>query len=244
MDKLAFQNDYKIRYSELDCNLTLKPAALLQLLQDIASENAESLGFGYSFISKKKLAWFLLKLHIEFNEYPQGDISIRTEPRGYNRLFALRDFEIVDKNTILGEATTTWGLIDLKTKSMSNISEILADNPKMKPFEKRDNDLKYNKINTIQRIDAEKLFEIRYDDVDVNQHVNNSNFLVWALEVLDFEFRKSKKLKALDIVFKKEIKYGANVCSQVQIEQNKTIHCLKNAETKEELCLVQAEWLG
>ncbi len=243
MDKLTFQNDYKIRYSELDCNLTLKPAALLQLLQDIASENAESLGFGYSFISKKKLAWFLLKLHIEFYKYPQGDISIKTEPRGYNRLFAFRDFEIITEDSVLGNATTTWGLIDLNTKSMANISEVLAQNPKMKPFEKREDDLKYNKISTLQRIDAERIFEIRFDDLDVNQHVNNSNFLIWALEVLDFEFRKSKKLKTLDIIFKKEIKYGAKVASQVQIEQNTTIHCLKNAESNEELCLIQAEWI-
>ena len=109
MDINAFQNKYKIRYSELDCNLTLKPASLLQLLQDIASENAESLGFGYSFISKRNLAWFLLKLHIEFDKYPQGDITIKTEPRGWNRLFAFRDFEIINDFDVLGNATTTWG---------------------------------------------------------------------------------------------------------------------------------------
>lgn len=243
MDINAFQNKYKIRYSELDCNLTLKPASLLQLLQDIASENAESLGFGYSFISKRNLAWFLLKLHIEFDKYPQGDITIKTEPRGWNRLFAFRDFEIINDFDVLGNATTTWGLIDLSTKSMANISEVLAQNPNMLPFEKRENDLKYNKITPIQRVDAEKIFEIRYDDVDVNQHVNNSNFLVWALEVLDFDFRKTKKLKALDIVFKKEIKYGAKVISQAQIENNITSHVLKNTETNEELCLLQAEWI-
>ncbi len=243
MDKNAFQNKYKIRYSELDCNFTLKPASLLQLLQDIASENAEFLGFGYSFISQRNLAWFLLKLHIEFDKYPQGDITIKTEPRGWNRLFAFRDFEIVSNEEILGKATTTWGLIDLNTKSMASIGEIFAENTKMKPFEKREDDLKYNKILQVQRIDAEKVFEIRFDDIDVNQHVNNSNFLVWAFETLNYDFRKSKKLKSLDIIFKKEIKYGAKVLSQVQIENNTTSHILKNAETNEELCQVQTEWI-
>ena len=66
-----YSSTYRIRYSEFDCNLLLKPSSLLQLLQDVASENAESLGFGYSFLVKKNLAWFLLKSHMEFENYPK-----------------------------------------------------------------------------------------------------------------------------------------------------------------------------
>lgn len=240
----VYENNYKIRYSELDCNLVLKPSSLLQLMQDIASENAENLGFGYSYIIQKNLAWFLLKCHIEFNNFPKEvyKINIKTEPRGWNKLFAYRDFEINDGQNILGKATTTWGLIDLETKSMSNVGENLSNNPNFTQFEKRDDDLKYNKITPIQNIDFEKTFEIRFDDLDVNQHVNNSNYIIWAFEALEYDFRRTKKLKVLDMVFKKEIKYGNNIVSQVQILDNKTLHVLKNAQTNEELCLIQAEW--
>ena len=143
------------------------------------SNNAESLGFGYSFLKDKNLAWFLLKYHIEFINYPQEiyDITIKTEPRGWNKLFAYRDFIIEHDSKIIGKAATTWGLIDLNTKSMASVGEVLSQNPYFKPFEKRDDDLKYNKIQTIQQIDSKKTFEIRFDDLDVNQHVNNSNYL-------------------------------------------------------------------
>ena len=47
-----FEETVKIRYSEMDCDLVLKPSALLQFLQDLASDNAELLGFGYSYIIK------------------------------------------------------------------------------------------------------------------------------------------------------------------------------------------------
>jgi hypothetical protein len=43
--------------------------------------------------------------------------------------------------------------------------------------------------------------------------------------------------------FKKEIKYGSKVLSQVSINGTNTIHAVKNAETGEELCLVSAEWI-
>lgn len=244
MERCCYTNSFKIRYSELDCNLLLKPSSLLQLLQDVASEHAECCDFGYSFLIKNNLAWFLLKYHIEFMDYPQGiyNIGIETESRGWNKLFAYRDFVISGNDKVLGKATTSWGLIDLETKSMTNISNIFIDNPNITQFAKREDDLKYNKISSVNRVDKERIFEIRFDDLDVNQHVNNSNFLTWAFETLDFEYRNSRKLKTLDMLFKKEIKYGSNVISQVEINDNVTNHVLKNANTAEELCTVQAIW--
>ena len=109
--------------------------------------------------------------------------------------------------------------------------------------EKREDDLVYGKVRPPQNIDIEHTFEIRFDDLDVNRHVNNANYIVWAFEPLDFEFRKTKKLKTLDMVFKKEITYGHKVLSQIEIKDNQTIHILKCAETSEDLCLITAEWI-
>ena len=244
-----FEETVKIRYSEMDCDLVLKPSALLQFLQDLASDNAEALGFGYSYIIKHNLAWFLLKYRIEFDDYPEGiyDLTIKTEPRGYNKLFAFRDFDILHKDKRIGRATSSWALVDIASKSMANVSDALNGNPYMVQHEKREDDLSFGKIRLPETFDIEKSFEVRFDDLDVNKHVNNANYIVWAIEPLDFEFRRTHKLKTLDMMFKKEI--GVNngikprVNSYVKIENNTTIHQLKNAETGEELCLVNAEWV-
>lgn len=240
-----FEENVKVRYSEMDYDLVLKPSALLQFLQDMASDNAENLGFGYSFVVKNNLAWFLLKYRIEFDDYPKGlyELKFKTAPRGYNKLFAFRDFEVWAGDKRIGRAASTWALVDLKTKSMAPVSECLCDNPYMTPVEKREGDLVYGKVKAPEKIDIEKTFEIRFDDLDVNKHVNNVNYIVWAFEPLDIEFRKENKLKALDIVFKKEIQYGHNVLSQVEVQDNKTIHVVKNSDTGEELCLISAEWI-
>ncbi len=245
MENNVFEETVKVRYSEMDYDLVLKPSALLQFLQDLASDNAEALNFGYSYIIKNNLAWFLLKYRIEFEDYPKGlyDLTIKTEPRGYNKLFAFRDFEIKHSDKRIGRATSCWALVDLENHGMANVSEALQGNPYMLQHESREDDLKFGKVRGPQKVDIEKVFEIRFDDLDVNQHVNNANYIVWAFEPLDFEFRKTRKLKTLDMVFKKEIKYGAKVISQVEIADNITNHILKNAETGEDLCLVMAEWI-
>ena len=240
-----FEETVKIRYSEMDCDLVLKPGAMLQFLQDLASDNAEQLGFGYSYIIKHNLAWFLLKYRLEFDDYPEGiyDLTIKTEPRGYNKMFAFRDFYIAHQGKQIGRATSTWTLVDLSTKSMANVAEVLANNEFMYLHDKREDDLNYGKIRLPEKFDFEKTVEVRFDDLDVNKHVNNANYIVWAIEPLDFDFRRSHKLKTVDMMFKKEITYGNTVLSQVAIDGNTTIHAVKNAETGEELCVMNAEWI-
>ena len=100
-----------------------------------------------------------------------------------------------------------------------------------------------NELSKVQKIDITKIFEIRYDDIDVNCHANNGNYIIWAFEPLDFEFKSSHKLKILDIQFKKEIKFGQKVLSQIEFkDENTTVHVIKNAETNEDLCLLEALW--
>ena len=240
-----FEETVKIRYSEMDCDLALKPGAMLQFLQDLASDNAEQLDFGYSYIIKHNLAWFLLKYRLEFDDYPEGiyDLTIKTEPRGYNKMFAYRDFHIMHGGKQIGRAASTWTLVDLSTKSMANVADVLTGNKFMVQHEKREDDLNYGKIKLPETFDIEKTFEVRFDDLDVNRHVNNANYIVWAIEPFNFEFRRSHKLKTVDMMFKKDITYGAKVLSQVAISGNNTIHAVKNAETGEELCLMNAEWV-
>lgn len=245
MQSSLFEETVKIRYSEMDCNLVLKPSALLQFLQDLASDNAESLNFGYSYIIKNNLAWFLLKYHIEFEKYPKGlyELTIKTEPRGYNKLFAFRDFEIFYKEAQIARATSSWALVDIETKSMANIREKLSGNPYMVQHENRENDLSFSKIQLPLKNDIEKFYEIRYDDLDVNKHVNNANYIVWAFESLDFDYRNTHCLKSLDMLFKKEIQFGAKVQAFTEINGNETRHLLKNYETQEDLCVVNAVWV-
>ena len=107
----------------MDYKLALKPSVLLNFFQDMASENAENLGFGYSYISKKNLAWFLLKYRIEFEKYPVGlyNLTLKTQPRGYNKIFAFRDFELWSEDVRLARAASSWSLVDTVTGKVSGL---------------------------------------------------------------------------------------------------------------------------
>ncbi len=241
----GYVENIKVKYSEMDHNLALKPFTMLNYLQDIASKNAEDNGFGYSYITPKNIAWFLIKYHMEFEDYPVGvyDLTLKTKPRGYNKLFAYRDFEFWDNEKLLGRIASVWSLVDIDSRALIPINTALDNNPGMPPYEKKEDDLSFEKIKSPEKIDFQKEFEVRYNDLDVNEHANNGNYIVWAFEPLDFDFKTSHKIKTLDMIYKKELKFGEKVISQIEFQDDlTTVHRLQNSQN-EDLCLIQCRWI-
>ncbi len=237
----TLEKKYPISMSELDMNYSVKPAALLNLLQDTASRNIANTPFGNVELNNEGLGWFLVRYRLEFDKYPTGlnEIVIQTENRGTLRQTAYRDFEVFDvAGSRLLRATTSWLMVDLENKSLINIGQKFPD---IKSFEKREDDLQLQKLKTLFQWDKEILFHVRYEDLDMNGHVNNTVYISWAMEALDFEFRKSHEIKTMDIYYKHEVRYGEDVISLVKFdpENNVSEHVIKNSQTGEELCLLR-----
>ena len=234
-----------LKYSEMDYNLALKPYSLLNFLQDIASENAEKHGFGYSFVSKNNLAWFLIKYRMEFDNYPVNvqELTLKTEPRGYNKLFAYRQFELFSNNIRLGRIFSVWTLVDINSRTPVLISSAIENNPVMSPYQKKADELSFSKLRTIENPEITKEFEVRYNDLDVNGHANNGNYIVWAFEPLSYEFKTNHKIKTLDMMYKKEAKFGELLTVEVSFkDENTSVHVIKNAQA-EDLCIVECNWV-
>lgn len=240
--ELMTEKSYEIKYYEQNLKNELKESSLLNFLQDIATVSAESLGFGPSFVFSNNYAWFILKYHIEL-ERPIRNmelILLRTAPRGANRLYAYRDFEIYTKeDEKIGSASSLWALIDMNEKKMMPMEKSI---PFMIKYEKKESDMGFDKIPPIENPDYTKNFEVKFDDVDVNQHANNANYIIWALETLPHEFRKKMNVKTIDIKYRKEVSMGASILSTAVICENVSVHVLCDADTQEEVCAVKFKW--
>lgn len=237
-----YTKNYTIAYHDQNVRGNLKESILLNHLEDIASLSAESLNFGSTFALSHNYAWFLLKYRIEFykeiKEY--ASIRIETEPRGVSKLYAFRDFSFYSQeNELLGKATSTWALVDMDTRRIISAQKSL---PFISPFEKREDDLIYDKIEAIENINYTKEFNVRFDDIDTNHHVNNSNYIIWALESLPYEFRLHHTPKIINIRYKKEISLGGKILSEAQHKGEYSLHTIRDASSQEELCSLKMEW--
>lgn len=243
---MLFSKEYEIKYYEQNVNGDLKESALLNFLQDIATLSAESLGFGPTFVFSNNYAWVVLKYHIEIYKELRNltSITIKTEPRGTSKLYAFRDFEVYTPDgKCSAKAVSTWALIDMESRRILPASKLL---PMMKPYEKRDTDLEYEKIDSVCAPSYEKVFDVRFDDIDVNHHANNSNYIVWALETIPSKYRLKYTPASVDIKYKKEISLGGKVHSCTSVVHNdtgfETMHVIKDNETHDELSLLHIKW--
>lgn len=236
---------YPLSPTDFDAQGILNPYTLLKCMEDIAVKNASSLQFGVAEVLSKNVAWVLLKYRIEFNDYPQNieQLIIHTEPRGLNRLFAFRDFILRDEaGRQLGRASSTWTVIDMESKAMLSPMQVFGDC--MPVFEKREDDLKYQKIRPLATDSAvlESGYSVQESDIDLNQHVNNCSYINWTFGTLDEGFSLGKKLKTLDINFKKEVFRHESVISQAQASELSSTHRIIHAKTGDELFLMSAQW--
>ena len=82
-------------------------------------------------------------------------------------------------------------------------------------------------------------FTIKFGNVKSIERPNYQE--IYNCEVLDKV--EKKYLSAVIRPFKKEIKYGAKVLSQIDfLNDFTTLHAIKNADTNEDLCLIEVLW--
>ena len=182
----------------------IRPLMLMNELQAIADNHAEALGCGRSYCINHGIAWVVTHYLIDICELPREaeELTFTTWPSAQDALKAVRDFEIRGSDgRLMVRATSQWILIDIRQRRPLRLAEHL---PAWDLFPERALDRTFDKFPDFE-VQKSHVMKCRYDDVDVNQHINNAVYAVWATESTGFEFRNTHRLCGLEINFKKEI---------------------------------------
>ena len=192
----------------------LKPAAFMDLAQEIAYWAAQELGFGYDSLHIHHVAWVLSRMHICFHRAPawREQVKLYTWHKGSSGLFYMRDFILADsEGKPVIEATSSWVVIDERTRRLVRPEEMAhlldvdyeVDNAIEEPAPK---------LIMPKGVEPEPAGEhvVSYSDVDLIGHTNNARYAVWAMDAIPFEDAE-KPLKDLYINFNKETTPGESV---------------------------------
>lgn len=201
----------------------LRPIMLMNFLQGAAESHAEELGAGRTYCTERGFAWVVTHNMVDVIELPRtkDEITLITWPSYHDGLRAYRDFEIRGNDgRLLVRATSQWVLINLETRRLLRLDNL----ENWGSINERAWDIAFNKA---PKFDAEKTHEIkcRFDDIDVNQHINNAVYAVWATESVGFEFRNTHKLSGIEIYFEHEISANCpDVSVLVKLEPDVSYH--------------------
>lgn len=201
----------------------IRPVILMNELQSLADKHAEFLGFGRTFCIENNIAWVVTHYLIDIIELPREgeELTFITWPSSVGTLKACRDFEIRGyDNRILINATSQWVLIDTQRRRPVKLSDYMD----MNIISERSLNREFGHFPEFKS-EKSHIYKCRFDDVDVNQHINNAAYAVWATESVGFEYRNTHKLKGIELNFKKEISPNTpEVKIDVEIVDNESHH--------------------
>ncbi|MBN2105395.1 hypothetical protein JW835_15255 [bacterium] len=214
-----WSDTYRVHTYEVDAEGRMSLPVLGSLLQESASRHANHLGWGYEVLTQKNCIWVLTALKIEMvnDAHWNDEVIIQTWPSGKNRLYYFRDFNIQTSGAkTLGKATTNWIMIDMDSRRPAS-----AEIPE--PFDYTQMNALFNKQprkwpvpGNLSKI---RTIQVQFDDLDINNHVNNIRYVDWMLRSLNSPFRKSYRLCEFEIHFTAEATDQDNI--QVWLGQNK-----------------------
>ena len=208
----------------------MRPIMLMNELQGLADKHADMLGAGREYCSGHNIAWVVTHYFIDIIDMPCSNEKLiySTWPSDHSPVRAVRDFEIRDASGKLRvRATSQWVLIDLDTRRLLRISEQI---PNWDSLHERSLDRSFDKCPDFVPTKS-KVLSCRFDDVDVNQHINNAVYAVWATESLGFNFRNEHKLRGMDIYFEHEINPNTpTVRIEVAMSETETKHKIMTDE--------------
>lgn len=195
-------------------NCVLKPAAFMDLAQEIAYWAAQELGFGYDTLHIHHTAWVLSRMHIHFHRPVnwRDAVKLYTWHKGANGLFFLRDFLLLNEE---GErcisATSSWVVIDERTRHFVRPEDLP---PSLVLDYQVDHAIEQESPKVVLPREAQPEaageHTVAYSDIDIIGHTNNVRYVVWAMDCLPPQVAL-QPMKDLYINFNKETTEGETV---------------------------------
>jgi medium-chain acyl-[acyl-carrier-protein] hydrolase len=242
----AHQRHYTIRSYEVDASGRLSVPSVFNLLQDAASSHAFELGVSVSQLLSDNYTWVLSRIFLTMSHYPvwRDAVRIRTWPSGIHGAFAFRDFDIRDEtDRSMGCARSAWIVMDAGKRRPVRPT-VFAD--RLKAAEEAPIiSHALNKLPEPSGDYVKKRFNVRYSDLDINQHVNNVSYIEWLLESIPDFGKKQRHLLELEINFLGEAFQGDQVlagCIASQQHRNVFLHSITRQGDLQPLIRARTLW--
>ncbi|KAJ6710959.1 ACYL-[ACYL-CARRIER-PROTEIN] HYDROLASE [Salix koriyanagi] len=235
-DGLSYKEKFIVRCYEVGINKTATVETIANLLQEVACNHAQSVGystdgFGTTTTMRKlHLIWVTARMHIEIYKYPAWSdvVEIKTWYQGEGRIGTRRDWILKNYGTgqVIGRATSKWVMMNQDTRRFQKVSDdVRAEHLVFAPRELRlafpeDNNRSLKKISKLEDpAQHSKLGLVpRRADLDMNQHVNNVAYIGWILESMPQEIMDTHELQAITLDYRREGQHDDVVDSLTSLE--------------------------
>ncbi len=207
---MIVEHNFYVGLRDIGKDNRLSNKGLLAALEDAGCKHSEMAGIGITNINETKKTWIILSWRVKIFSRPEfnSNLVVKTWSRKMDKLYAYRDYNVLDENNnLIAKGTSKWLLVNYDTGKILKLDEEMSNNFKtesMKAFDDENEiklDFEYKIINRI-------CYKINKGQIDLNHHLNNINYLDLAKEVL---IEPIDTYNEIQILYKKQIMLGEEV---------------------------------
>ncbi|MGL5766529.1 MAG: acyl-[acyl-carrier-protein] thioesterase, partial [Sarcina sp.] len=220
VSKSTFENDYRIKFYDLDKHMNCKVSALINYLWDVVVAQSEYQGETEGTHINKDLVWMLLKYDIKIHEYPKINdvITADTVVIGVKKFYGYRTHTIRNsEGKVLVEIKSIAILVDLEKRRPTKVTQEQCDIYGLEG--EYEGHVVLDDLYEIKEEEIEKIYEVRHSDIDLNGHMNNVIYIERAMDTMPNDIIDNYCLSGIKILFKKESMLGENIRVLTNIEE-------------------------
>jgi len=201
-----------VRYGSIDRSDRLTLGSIFSFFQEAAISHAAELGVGRDAMAATGQGWILSRLSLFAERRPvYGEtIQVSTWPRRWEKLLALRDYEIRDaKNAVAVRGRAGWLVLDIEKRRplrAQTVMENLPPNDGIDAFPVAPAGLNARE-NLTKKMERAAL----YSDIDYYGHANNARYIQWIQDATDMDVLTKADQMRLDINYLSEVLPGETV---------------------------------
>ena len=209
-----------LRTTDFDCYGKIKPSAVLQLFQDVATLQAEKMGIGLNNMATQGVLWAVIRTAYEVIEQPKpyDRVSVRTWPHDPSKFSFLRDYQIKNSaGKLLVKGTSEWVLMSVDDRSFVPLFSVYEGTRDF--IDERNYEKKPRKLKNFDTDGIEPLTLVpRYCTLDINGHVNNSVYADFLVDAIDPG--RGYEVRSFQIDFRREVRKDETLNIYTQAIEN------------------------
>lgn len=180
----------RVRFSEVDSEQKMTLHSVLNYFQDCSTFHSAATHMDIDELTAYGYAWVLASWQVVVNRYPKlgEEIVVKTWPYNFKGFLGYRNFTLEDQyGNVYAYANTLWTFLNLSTmhpaKILPDVAEAYPLSPQF-PME-----IAPRKITLAGEEVPAAPWAVMKHHIDVNQHVNNSMYILMAQEYLPEDFQ-------------------------------------------------------
>lgn len=209
----VYEVNLRVDSRDVDLFNQCRPAAVLGLLQEAATQAALALGVsGPQVLEKYNCLWMITRNWVELDAPLRWNdsVTVKTWHRGGAGVSTYRDFDLFRDGKPIGQGTSVWVLVGADERRLFRLKDL---------EEFRDTDGgEHNKSIKLRRpampetFDSRSRRDLRYSDTDINGHVNNIHYADFACDSLHLErLGQGKFVRSFQVGYVSECRAGETI---------------------------------